>query len=146
VIVSSFAVHQGKAVFKVLGDNMDSNPNLRVKMFLNVPRKPGSTSTAEVLLREFKSNFLKKEWPGKREPELFYDPRSLDYDSKKRSSLHAKCIIVDQSICFATSANMTEAAQLRNVEAGFIIRSTLVAKQLAAHFEVLVEKRHFARF
>ena len=36
VLVSGFAVFQGKQVFKTLADQMDSNPRLSVRMFLNV--------------------------------------------------------------------------------------------------------------
>jgi phosphatidylserine/phosphatidylglycerophosphate/cardiolipin synthase-like enzyme len=146
VIISSFAVYQGKEVFSVLAENMDRNPLLEVKMYLDVSRKAGDTTTDEILLEQFKQKFLKKEWPGKRTPELFHDPRSLSRETTKRSSLHAKCIVVDRQVCFATSANLTQAAQQRNIEAGFIIRSEHIAKQLAGHFEELESTGGFVRF
>ena len=70
-------------------------------------------------------------------PELYYDPRSLDLEAVKRSSLHAKCIVVDRRVALVTSANFTEAAQERNIEVGVLIRSRAFAEQLAEHFEVL---------
>ena len=79
------------------------------------------------------------EWPGEKLPELFYDPRSLDLETVKRSSLHAKCIVVDRRTAFVTSANFTEAAQTRNIEVGALIRCDRFAARLAAHFDTLAE-------
>ena len=50
VLVSGFAVFQGKHVFKTLADQMDSKPELSVRMFLNVAREHlDDTSNAELL-------------------------------------------------------------------------------------------------
>jgi hypothetical protein len=38
VLVAGFAVAQGKRIFKALSDRMHELPDLRVRMFLNVPR------------------------------------------------------------------------------------------------------------
>jgi phosphatidylserine/phosphatidylglycerophosphate/cardiolipin synthase-like enzyme len=72
-------------------------------------------------------------------PELYYDPRSLDMEAVKRSSLHAKCIVVDRQVAFVTSANFTEAAQMRNIEVGPVIRCARFEARLAGHFEVMAE-------
>jgi phosphatidylserine/phosphatidylglycerophosphate/cardiolipin synthase-like enzyme len=72
-------------------------------------------------------------------PELYYDPRSLDQEAVKRSSLHAKCIVVDRQVALVTSANFTEAAQTRNIEVGALIRWERFAVKLAEHFETLAE-------
>jgi phosphatidylserine/phosphatidylglycerophosphate/cardiolipin synthase-like enzyme len=111
---------------------------LRVNFFLDVHRPPADTSPAEDVLRRFAQRFQTHEWPGGRLPELYYDPRSLDLDALKRSSLHAKCIVVDQRMAFVTSANFTEAAQTRNIEVGALIRCERFATRLAEHFETLV--------
>ena len=70
-------------------------------------------------------------------PEVYYDPRSLELIQNKRSSLHAKCIVVDEAVAFVSSANFTEAAQLRNIEVGALIRSGSFAGRLAEHFAAL---------
>ena len=72
-------------------------------------------------------------------PALYYDPRSLDLEAVKRSSLHAKCIVVDRRVAFVTSANFTEAAQTRNIEVGALIRCEQFAGRLVGHFERLVD-------
>jgi phosphatidylserine/phosphatidylglycerophosphate/cardiolipin synthase-like enzyme len=83
--------------------------------------------------------FRTQEWPGECLPELYSDPRSLDQEAVKRSSLHAKCIVVDRQVALVTSANFTEAAQTRNIELGALIRCPRFAARLAGHFEVLAE-------
>ena len=137
VLVAGFAVYQGRSLFKRLAERMEERPGLRVRLFLDVQRHPTDTTLASELLHRFAHRFRSQEWPGEKLPELFIDPRSLDLDAVKRSSLHAKCIVVDRRVAFVTSANFTEAAQTRNIEVGALIRSERFAKQLASHFETL---------
>jgi phosphatidylserine/phosphatidylglycerophosphate/cardiolipin synthase-like enzyme len=75
-------------------------------------------------------------------PEVFYDPRSLALDVENRSSLHAKCVVVDRRTAFVSSANFTEAALERNIEAGVLIRAETFASSLASHFEALAAAGH----
>jgi phosphatidylserine/phosphatidylglycerophosphate/cardiolipin synthase-like enzyme len=137
VLLAGYAVYQGREVFRALAERMDAIPALRVRMFLDVQRHLGDEAPPEVLLAEFAHRFRTKEWPWKRLPEVFYDPRSLALDTDKRSSLHAKCVVVDRRIAFVSSANFTEAAQERNIEVGVLVRSRTFAEQLAEHFEAL---------
>ncbi|MCZ2157101.1 MAG: phospholipase D-like domain-containing protein [Bryobacterales bacterium] len=71
-------------------------------------------------------------------PEIYFDPRSLDTDSKRRAVLHAKCIVIDGRTSFVSSANFTEAAQERNIEVGVLIRSEVVASRLIGFFTALI--------
>ncbi|MBL8793565.1 MAG: phospholipase [Planctomycetia bacterium] len=137
VLVAGFAVYQGRAVFKRLAERMEERPNLRVRLFLNVQRHQGDTTLTDDLLRRFVHNFHAHEWPGQSLPELYYDPRSLNLEAGKRSSLHAKCIVVDRKVALVTSANFTEAAQMRNIEVGALVRSEAFAVQLTQHFGLL---------
>jgi phosphatidylserine/phosphatidylglycerophosphate/cardiolipin synthase-like enzyme len=137
VIVAGFAVHQGREIFRRLAERMIEIPSLRVRLFLDVRRPHGDTTVASELLWKFVTRFRTSEWPGDRVPELFYDPRSLDENQEKRSSLHAKCVVVDRRIALVTSANFTEAAQTRNIEVGALIRSQAFARELAEHFDQL---------
>jgi len=57
----------------------------------------------------------------------------------KRTSLHAKCVIIDRSKALVSSANFTEAAQVRNIEVGVLIKSPRFAGQLADHFLSLAD-------
>jgi hypothetical protein len=139
VLVAGFAVYQGRAVFKRLVERMAERPDLRVRLFLDVQRQPADTSSDTEVVRRFAHRFRTQEWPGESLPELYYDPRSLDREAVKRSSLHAKCIVVDRRVALVTSANFTEAAQTRNIEVGALIRSARFAEQVAGHFETLAD-------
>jgi phosphatidylserine/phosphatidylglycerophosphate/cardiolipin synthase-like enzyme len=137
VLLVGYAVHQGKRVFERLAARMDEKPQLRVWLCLDVSRKRTDTSLSQEIVRRFASDFREKHWPGNRFPELYYDPRSLSDSREKRSSLHAKCIVIDRRAALITSANFTEAAQLRNIEAGVIVRYPMFVERLAGYFEGL---------
>jgi phosphatidylserine/phosphatidylglycerophosphate/cardiolipin synthase-like enzyme len=142
ILVSSYALDSGskaEALFGTLAKRMDAEPELAVQLFLNVNRKHLDETAAAVLLREFADGFRDETWPGERLPEVFYDPRSLATDGTKRASLHAKCVVVDDDRALITSANFTEAAHERNIEAGTVITDTILAQSLRAQFDTLVD-------
>jgi hypothetical protein len=110
---------------------------LAVRMFLDVQRARIDRSLSGQIVQRFAQRFRTREWPGTRMPEVYYDPRSLETDGAQRSSLHAKCVVVDRSVAFISSANFTEAAQKRNIEIGALIRSPSFAERLDSHFDAL---------
>jgi len=138
ILLSTFVVHQGRTVFGSLAKRMDELPELHVQVFLHVGRGPRDTRYGSEILREFASEF-RANWPGSRLPEVFYDPRALASDPRERATWHAKCVVVDDSVAFVTSANFTEWAQHRNVEAGVLVRDARVAVQLSGQFKGLVD-------
>ena len=140
VIISTFVVRQAAAVFRPLAERMDQVQGLRVRLFLHVGREWRDTTLESELLREFAEE-LGREWPSVRRPEVYYDPRGLLEDSDRRATWHAKCVVVDDDVGFVTSANFTEWAQERNVEAGVVIRSGEFVRQLRQQFESLIEAR-----
>ncbi len=143
ILVASFAVDRDQkahALFGDLADRMDAEPDLDVRFFLNVQRQRHDDRAESILLREFADSFRDRVWPGTRLPDLFHDPRSLAVGGPTRACLHAKCIVVDDELAFLTSANFTEAAQLRNIEAGLLVDDRQVARSLRAQFETLVER------
>jgi phosphatidylserine/phosphatidylglycerophosphate/cardiolipin synthase-like enzyme len=124
ILISSFAVdtrRKTRELFMVLAKAMDSNPELNVRIFLNVHRPYNNEVTTTTLLRE-----------------VFHDPRSLRMD--KKACLHAKCLIVDQERVLVTSANFTEAAHDRNIEAGLLLNDPVIAQALQMQFESLVSR------
>jgi hypothetical protein len=139
VLVAGYAVYQGYVVFKELAERMDQNPALQVNMYLDVQRPPHDHSSPAELVRMFSERFTRREWPGRRLPKLYFDPRSLEWDHAKRASLHAKCVIVDRDQAFVSSANFTGAAQTKNIEVGVYLRSPSFARRLAQHFEILTD-------
>lgn len=144
VLISSFAIDKGekaRKLFQVLAERMDANPELYVQMFLNIQRPHHSEVPESVLLREFAHTFRRDIWPGERLPEVYYDVRSLAVDVKQKSSLHAKCIIVDEESVLITSANFTEAAHERNIEAGLLLTDSATAQALRLQFDTLVSHK-----
>lgn len=146
VLVAGYAVYQGQKVFQALVERMIERPALKVRMFLDIQRKPGDTSSSAEIVRRFAHRFQSEEWPiGKSCPEIFYDPRALSPDRSKRAALHAKCVVADSRDVFVSSANFTEAAQERNVEVGLLLHSASVAARLTYFFDALCEAGQFLR-
>lgn len=137
VFVSTFVVHQPERVFAALAARLDAVPDLMARLFLHIDRRPGDTRTDEAVLFEQASR-LAGAWPGARHPEAYYDPRGLSTDPAVRATWHAKCVLVDDEVALVTSANFTEWAQQRNVEAGALVRSGHFTRQLRAQLDSLV--------
>jgi phosphatidylserine/phosphatidylglycerophosphate/cardiolipin synthase-like enzyme len=137
VLLVGYAVFQGKRLFERLASRMEETEDLRVWLCLDIARKQGDTSASSEIVLRFARDFKNNHWPGKRLPELLYDPRSLSDSWDKRSSLHAKCVVVDRRVALITSANFTEAAQQRNIEAGVLVRYPLFVERLVGYFEGL---------
>jgi phosphatidylserine/phosphatidylglycerophosphate/cardiolipin synthase-like enzyme len=139
VLVAGYAVYQGQRVFQTLADRMESCSSLKVRTFLDVQRGPGDSSAATEIVRRFAERFRQQQWPPNRPlPEVWYDPRSLDLGGDKKSSLHAKCVVVDRQHVFISSANFTEAAQERNIEVGLLVHSRHLAEQLTYFFDAMI--------
>lgn len=138
VLLVGYAVYQGKQVFNRLAKRMDEMPELRVTLCLDIARKQTDSSLPEEIVRRFAHDFREKQWPGTRLPNIFYDPRSLSDIGDKRSSLHAKSVLVDRKAALITSANFTEAAQQRNIEVGIVVRQGWLIDRLADYFDGLI--------
>ncbi len=136
VLVAGYAVYQGQKVFQSLADRMLTVPSLKVRLFLDIQRPHGDTSAASDIIRRFAEQFRTTQWPSERPlPQVFFDPRSLDYSSQKRACLHAKAVVVDSRAVFISSANFTEAAQQRNIEVGILANSESLAHRLTEFFD-----------
>jgi phosphatidylserine/phosphatidylglycerophosphate/cardiolipin synthase-like enzyme len=142
IFVTGYALYNGRQIFEPLAKRMAESPGLKVTLVMNIQRKDNDTSLDENVVFRWKQQFFKKQWPGDNKPQLYFDPRSLLMDRAKRAVMHAKCIIVDKSVALVSSANLTEAALCRNIEAGFVVRDELVVARLQRNFEVLVQKGH----
>lgn len=148
VLIASFAIDQGikgHQLFQPLADRMDANPKLSVRMFLNVKRQYNDQTPTSTLLRQFAENFRKHVWAGQRLPEVFLDPRSLEWSGNSNACLHAKCVVIDEERVFITSANFTEAAHKRNIEAGVLIANQVAARAIRSQFEMLVAQKILQR-
>jgi phosphatidylserine/phosphatidylglycerophosphate/cardiolipin synthase-like enzyme len=139
VLVAGYELYQAEPVFRNLADRMADQPRPTVQMFLNVKRPFGETSTDSELIAAFAHRFRTEHWPADRPlPEIYFDPRSLTMDAKRKAVLHAKCVVIDGRTAFVSSANFTEAAQERNIEVGVLVRSEIVAERLMNFFAALI--------
>ena len=136
--LSSYAVFLGKEVFEPLAKRMEELPDLRVLLFLNVPAPGGTDLDPDAVARDYYREFLKRNWPAGRPPELYFDPRSLAAKADERGVIHAKCIVIDGQTALVTSANFTEAAHARNIEAGVVVHDAAFATSLEQQFTSLV--------
>ena len=114
VLVSTFVIQQGRKVFGALSARRDAVPDLVVRLFVHVNRPWRDTREDSEILREH---------------------------AEVRASWHAKCVLVDDEVSFVTSANFTEWAQQRNVEAGVLVRSPHFTRQFRAQFDGLVRAK-----
>lgn len=135
----TYAYFDGPKAFEVLAKRMDTTPDLRVTLLLNIQRKKGDTTAADQLVRKFADRFWKTDWPGSSRPRVFYDPRSLD-PKGPAGVLHAKAVVTDDEAVFITSANLTEAALDRNIEIGLLLRDRPLAASVTSHFRGLIDQ------
>ena len=144
VLVSTFALQQGARVFEALATRMRERPGLGVRVFLHVGRGERDTRHDSEVLREFANRFV-RQWPWAPKPDVYYDPRSLAMDDGARANWHAKCVVVDDERAFVTSANFTEWAQQRNVEAGVLVHRPAFARDVRQQFDSLVASSQVRR-
>jgi phosphatidylserine/phosphatidylglycerophosphate/cardiolipin synthase-like enzyme len=137
IILAGYAFHNAKLILEPLSKRLQSKPALSIILHVDISRGFHDTSTNENIVARFANVFWKKHWPWTPRPVVFFDPRALMVDPKIRACLHAKVIIVDRLKLLITSANFTEAAQRRNIEAGIVLHAHSIAKQMADYLEGL---------
>ena len=84
-------------------------------------------------------------WPFNPLPEVYYDPSSLKDPRSGHASVHAKLVVVDRRWVYVGSANFTQAAYHRNLEAGIRVRDRRLGEVLVTYFDRLVQDGHLRR-
>jgi phosphatidylserine/phosphatidylglycerophosphate/cardiolipin synthase-like enzyme len=154
VIVSTFSLGhwtkpgeaKGNPVLLPLAMRMAEVSGLTVRLFVNlrrIKRMPDASvrEVEDAFVRWFRNEI----WPWEPVPEIYYDPRSLEARGDDSACLHAKCVVVDDARAFVTSANLTEAAQDRNIEAGVLLDDPVFARGLRKQFESLIDRGYVRR-
>jgi phosphatidylserine/phosphatidylglycerophosphate/cardiolipin synthase-like enzyme len=137
VVLVGYVIHNATSLLLPLALKMQSDSSFDVWCCLDIKRGKNDTSENHSLVQRFKNEFENELWPWNPKPRVYYDPRSLADWGATRSSLHAKCVIVDRKVAFVTSANFTDAAQHRNIEAGVLSRDPKFASKLHSYFDGL---------
>lgn len=134
VIIAGFAFYGASTIFKSLHQRAVAK-NLEIEFFIHLD----ATGENRQMTPE---NFYKYTWPWTDvAPDVFYDAR-VD-DDKPQSSMHAKCVVVDEASTFITSANFTAAAQTRNIEVGALVRDAEFAGRVGSQWRNLVARGLF---
>lgn len=141
LLVSTFALDggaKGENLLGVLRARMGERPDLCVRLFLNLARPFEDERPTQVILEEHVRRLQRDVLTWEPRPRVFYDRRALEATYGARASLHAKVIVADDRQTLITSANLTEAAQERNIEAGVLIDDGAFAGRVVGQFERLV--------
>ncbi len=142
ILIVGFAIYDGHAIFRSLAERMDREPNLKVVCCFDVARSSSDGKPAGQIVDRFARDFAKKTWPGKRLPDVYYDPRSLAPKGSHRAVLQAKTLVIDCYKAIVTSANPTPAAYFRNIELGVVITGGDIPAAIDRHFRELMVDRH----
>ncbi len=137
VIIAGYAFYNGQSLFQRLHEHWVRNPTLKVIFHVDVPRRHGDTVPPESIITKYVADFRAKHWPWAPAPELYFDQRALESDTKIRASLHAKIVVIDRRKLLVTSANFTEAAQQKNIELGVLCSLPHLAERICSYFEGL---------
>jgi hypothetical protein len=139
VIVGGFTFDHGRELFEPRHARMLQGVEVDIFIGIDQP-EPGETVTGPELATREIQRFLRFNWPfGRPQPRIYYDPRTT-VCGPPHVSLHAKCVVVDDSVALVTSANFTNRGQTRNIEVGVLIEDPEFAQRLAAHWRGLVAR------
>jgi phosphatidylserine/phosphatidylglycerophosphate/cardiolipin synthase-like enzyme len=138
--ISTYSIFNGQEVFQPIEEAWLFRPELEVVLILNVPPDDKNGLYEEAAVEKCAKAFWKYHWPWTRKPAVFYDPRGPEKTPDLPACQHAKCILVDGSTAFITSANFTESAHERNIELGVLFRDNpRVAESIRSKFESLIQ-------
>lgn len=127
VLIGGYSFDHGDEILKPLHEGMRDR-GVQATIFLHLKEREPEEA-AEDYVQKKTAKFIEENWGfGPPIPEIFYDPRTVE--PKKWTSLHAKCVVVDEQRALVTSANFTRRAQTRNIEVGVLVDDELFAKNL----------------
>lgn len=141
VIVASYVFYQCANILAPLAVKMAACPDFRVKIIVDLShQREHENEPLPIVANRFKAKFLASHWQGAQAPEFWHDPRVFEEEDRTKAGvMHAKVVIIDDHAALVTSANFTEAAQNRNIEAGIIVRQHHHVACLRNFFEGLIK-------
>lgn len=140
LLISTYSIFNGQEVFQPIDEAWSLHPELKVVLILNVPPDVKNGLYENAAVDKCAKAFWKYHWPWTRRSAVFYDPRGPEKTPDLPACQHAKCILVDGTTAFITSANFTESAHERNIELGVLFRdNAIVADSIRSKFESLIQ-------
>ena len=82
IYISTYGFYNSDDILKPLFENLKNNPQLKVRLFINI-KNTNKYDDASETIKNFKRIFFKYQWNSDCKPEIFYDPRSLEFEEKK---------------------------------------------------------------
>lgn len=143
VILTSYVFSYAKELLAPLVAKHDADGTFRVRIITDLShQRKQADEPLPVVANRFRKHFLEHHWVGHRAPELWHDPRVFKPEpDSKPGVMHAKVVIIDHTAALITSANFTEAAQNRNIEAGVLLRQPRQVRRIRGFFEGLMEEQ-----
>jgi phosphatidylserine/phosphatidylglycerophosphate/cardiolipin synthase-like enzyme len=131
IYVVSFAAYKLRGVMDAL--NTAARKGVLVRCVLESSERETAGQMTMSSMHEFVTDGLAHTqvfiWPHER--------REQD-EHGRVGKLHAKCIVIDHSQGFISSANLTEHALNLNMELGIVLRGGAVPQQIAEHIDLLI--------
>jgi phosphatidylserine/phosphatidylglycerophosphate/cardiolipin synthase-like enzyme len=119
---------------------------LSVSLFVDIEGDAPGAIAGKAHAQRCIAHLLHDNWPfGPPYPNVYYDLRSA-ITGPPWVSLHAKCIVIDETHSFITSANFTGRGQTRNIEVGVGIDDRDFGERLSSHFRTLVARQLVEQF
>lgn len=141
VILAGYSFSHAQAVLGPLHRVMRDR-GVQTTFFVNIEQPQRATNPPEAHADAQLASFVAESWPfGAPFPRIYYDKRALR-PGQPWCSLHAKCVVVDDTQAFLSSANFTDRGQDRNIEAGVLLHDPLFARSLAEQWMGLVSAGH----
>jgi phosphatidylserine/phosphatidylglycerophosphate/cardiolipin synthase-like enzyme len=134
VLVAGYSFDHGTDIMEPLYQSMKAH-GVEARFFVDIPRQEVKENAARHVAR-WAEGFFRENWPFPLRPGLYFDPRAVTHDTF--SSLHAKCIVVDERLTLVTSANFTQRGHDRNIEVGAVIEDPFFARTLVEQWVAAV--------
>ena len=136
VILAGYSFDHAQNVLAPLHASMMAY-GVRTSFFVDIEQVEADQEDGHLARRL--GGFFATNWPfGDPKPRVCCDKRSLK-PGPPRSSMHAKCVVVDGGRAFVSSANFTQRGQERNIEVGVLIADASFASYLAGQWLGLID-------
>lgn len=135
VIIAGFAFWGASTIFETLHRRAVAK-HLEIEFFIHLDLT-GQNQQMTV------DSFRRYTWPWSDvQPTVYYDART---EMGNAGSMHAKCVVIDESATFITSANFTAAAHHTNVELGILVHDMDFAIRVGEQWRSLASSDLFVR-
>jgi len=143
VLIAGYSFDHGDTIFEPLHRVMVAL-GVEVDIYLHIERARSERQISKHVAHEIAS-FFAANWPfGTTHPTIYIAPRTVQ--PSLHESLHAKCVVVDETAAVIGSANFTDRGQSRNIEVGAKITDPGFAQALVAQFRTATNAGIFERF